>query len=330
MRDPSFGSNPRCSARPVGAAMTPELLSSLARQRDLIDRRLRFLVPRALPGQTALDEAVAASVLAPGKRLRPMMTVMVAMDLGGDVETAVDAGCAVEMVHAASLTLDDLPSMDDATMRRGRPAVHAAYGEDIAILASIAALSGAFETLAKLSGASDQMRAESVAILARAVGVSGLVAGQFADLRDGAHARDVTDIAATNSLKTGSLFSAAVEIGAVVSGADHAARLELRRFAAELGHAFQLLDDLLDHHGNAESTGKDVGKDVGKSTIGSVIGRESVLGRIDGHVAAAHRHLDESVGTKSLMHGCVDFIFREALPAEDARTAIGSQGVGAK
>ncbi|WP_329610470.1 polyprenyl synthetase family protein [Jiella pelagia] len=213
--------------------MTPELLSGLARQRDLIDRRLRFLVPRALPGQTALDEAVAASVLAPGKRLRPMMTVMVAMDLGGDVETAVDAGCAVEMVHAASLTLDDLPAMDDATMRRGRPAVHAAYGEDIAILASIAALSGAFETLAKLSGASDQARAESVAILARAVGVSGLVAGQFADLREGAHARDVTDIAVTNSLKTGSLFSAAVEIGAVVSGAGHAARLELRRFATE-------------------------------------------------------------------------------------------------
>ncbi|MBO0905945.1 polyprenyl synthetase family protein [Jiella sonneratiae] len=310
--------------------MTPELLRSLAAHRETIDRRLRHLVPRALPGQTPLDEAIAASVLAPGKRLRPMMTVLVTMDLGGDVGTAVDAGCAVEMVHAASLTLDDLPSMDDATMRRGRPAVHAAYGEDIAILAAIAALSGAFETLARLSGASDHARAECVAILTRAVGVSGLVAGQFADLREGAYERDVTDIAATNSLKTGSLFSAAVEIGAVVAGADHGVRLELRRFASELGHAFQLLDDLLDHDGDAGLTGKDVGKDVGKSTIGSVLGRDLVLGRIADHVAGAHRHLDASVGPKSLIHACVDFIFEEALPADAARAATGREGVGAK
>ena len=310
--------------------MTPELLRSLAKQRDLVDQRLRYLVPRALPGQTALDEAIAASVLAPGKRLRPMMTVLVALDLGGDAETAIDAGCAIEMVHAASLTLDDLPSMDDATMRRGRPAVHAAYGEDVAILAAIAALSGAFETLAKLSAASDKVRAESVVILTRAVGVSGLVAGQLADLRDGAHQRDVTDIAATNSLKTGSLFSAAVEIGAVVAGADHRVRISLRNFATELGHAFQLLDDLLDQDANAGRTGKDVGKDVGKSTIGSVIGSQSVVGRISAHVARAHAFLDESVGPKSLMHGCVDFIFEEALPTEAARAATRRQDVGAQ
>ncbi|MCD2472243.1 polyprenyl synthetase family protein [Jiella sp. MQZ9-1] len=283
----------------------------------MIDERLRRLVPRALPGQTQLDEAIAASVLAPGKRLRPMMTAMIATDLGGDVATAIDAGCAIEMVHAASLTLDDLPSMDDATLRRGRPAVHAAYGEDVAVLAAIAALSGAFETLAKLSGASDVVRAQCVVILTRAVGVAGLVAGQFADLRDGAHARDVTDIATTNSLKTGSLFSAAVEIGAVVAGADQAARLKLRSFAAELGHAFQLLDDLLDNDTHEGLTGKDVGKDVGKSTIGSVIGSDSVVDRIRAHVAEAHRTLDQVVGPESLMHGCVDLIFEQALPAAD-------------
>ncbi|MBP0614833.1 polyprenyl synthetase family protein [Jiella mangrovi] len=309
--------------------MTPELKRSLASQREMIEDRLRRLVPRALPGQTALDEAIEASVLAPGKRLRPMMTVMIAADLGGDVATAVDAGCAIEMVHAASLTLDDLPSMDDATLRRGRPAVHASYGEDVAILAAIAALSGAFETLAKLSGASDEVRAQSVVILTRAVGVSGLVAGQFADLRDGAHQRNVSDIAATNSLKTGSLFSAAVEIGAVIAGADQTVRLALRNFASELGHAFQLLDDLLDLVGNAGRTGKDVGKDIGKSTIGSVIGSDSVVERIAGHVAKAHAYLDESVGPKSLMHGCVDFIFAEALPGS-APATMRRVDVGAK
>lgn len=313
----------------VGAAMTPELKRSLAAQREIIDERLARLVPRALPGQTALDEAIAASVLAPGKRLRPMMTVMVARDLGGDVDVAVDAGCAIEMVHAASLTLDDLPSMDDASLRRGRPAVHAAYGEDVAILAAIAALSGAFETLAKLSGASDAVRSQSVVILTRAVGVSGLVAGQLADLRDGAHQRDVTDIAATNSLKTGSLFSAAVEIGAVVAGADHGVRIALRNFATEIGHAFQLLDDLLDQDVNAGRTGKDVGKDIGKSTIGSVIGSESVVGRIGAHVARAHDFLNESVGSKSLMHGCVDFIFEEAMPGT-AGSSLRPQDAGAQ
>ena len=309
--------------------MNPELKRSLGAQREMIDERLRRLVPRALPGQTPLDEAISASVLAPGKRLRPMMTIMVAMDLGGDVNVAMDAGCAIEMVHAASLTLDDLPSMDDATMRRGRPAVHAAYGEDVAILAAIAALSGAYESLARLSGASDEVRAQCVVILTRAVGVSGLVAGQFADLRDGSHQRDVTDIARTNSLKTGSLFSAAVEIGAVISGADHGVRIALRNFATELGHAFQLLDDLLDQGGTVLKTGKDVGKDVGKSTIGSVIGSESVVDRIATHVDSAHAYLNESVGPKSLMHGCVDFIFQEAFSAS-AGTPARQQGVGVK
>ncbi|MCQ0986518.1 polyprenyl synthetase family protein [Jiella marina] len=310
--------------------MTPDMIRSLSAQRAKIDRRLDALVPRAFAGQTALDEAIAASILAPGKRLRPMMTMMVTADLGGDPKVALDAGCAIEMVHASSLTLDDLPCMDDSALRRGRPAIHVSFGEDVAVLAAIASLSAAFETLARLPGANDGARAECVAILTQAVGVRGLVAGQFADLREGQHKRGLNEIAETNGLKTGSLFSAAVEIGAVVAGASDAVRAELRAFAAELGHAFQLLDDLLDGDDNAGLTGKDVNKDVGKSTIVSMIGQDSVVEEIARHVAEAHQRLNVSVGRESLMHACVDFIFGEALSWQKASDVLSQSGAHAK
>lgn len=281
-----------------------------------IDSRLETLVPQALPGQSGLDAAIRQSVLSPGKRLRPLMTALAAEDLGGDLDTAIDAGCAVEMIHAASLILDDLPSMDDAVMRRGQPAAHVAHGEDVAVLSSIAILAGAFQMLAGIKAIGAEARLDAVVILTRAVGVMGLVGGQFSDLYAGRAARPLQDIAATNSLKTGSLFSAAVEIGAVVAGADAATRSELRDFASELGHAFQLLDDLLDVENSPISIGKDVGKDEGKSTIVSMLGRSSVERRIEKHVGAAHDRLDAVFGTASRLHALTDAIFDKAIRAK--------------
>lgn len=277
-----------------------------------IDARLAVLVPRALPGQTGLDLAIRESVLAPGKRLRPMMAALTAGDLGGDEDVAVDAGCAVEMVHAASLILDDLPCMDDAAMRRGRPATHIAHGEDVAVLSAIAVLSGAYEMLARVEGLSPAARLEAVTVLTRAVGVEGLVGGQFADLRGGRAPRPLHEIAATNGRKTGALFLAAVEIGAVTAGAGEATRAHLRGYAAELGHAFQLLDDLLDVGQNPGTIGKDVNKDAGKSTIVSLLGRSSVEHRIERHVEAAHAELTSVFGAASRLHRLTDAII--ALP----------------
>ena len=281
-----------------------------------IDARLAALVPHALKGQYGLDATIAASVLAPGKRLRPLMTLLAAEDLRGDPKLAVDAGCAVEMVHAASLILDDLPCMDDATMRRGRPAVHVAHGEDVAVLASIAILAGAYELIAGIEGLPPTARLEAVTVLTRAVGVNGLVGGQFEDLRSGRGSRPVREIATANGLKTGSLFSAAVEIGAIVAGAPERDRIGLRGYGAELGLAFQLLDDLLDGGTNAGLIGKDVGKDVGKSTIVAMLGRSTVEKRITRHVATAHRHLDAVFGEAGRLHVLTDAIFAKAMPGK--------------
>ncbi|MCB8838734.1 polyprenyl synthetase family protein [Aurantimonas sp. VKM B-3413] len=293
--------------------MTTNLKSGLSAYRDRIDSRLAVLVPQALPGQSELDAAIAESILAPGKRLRPLMAALTAEDLGGDVETAIDAGCAVEMVHAASLVLDDLPCMDNAAMRRGRPAIHMTFGEDVAVLSSIAVLAGAFQLLATIPGLAARERSEAIAILTRAVGTAGLVGGQFEDLRGGRATRALSEIATTNGLKTGSLFSAAVEIGAVVAGANGRVRALLRDFAADLGHAFQLLDDLLDGTSSAVLIGKDVGKDQGKSTIVSLIGRPSVMHRIERHLADAHQRLSEVFGPTNRMHMLLDLIFDKAL-----------------
>lgn len=274
-----------------------------------VNRRLGELVPATLPGHESLGGAMRDSVMGPGKRLRPVVAVLVAAELGGPVAPAVDAGCAVEMVHAASLILDDLPCMDDAQMRRGRPALHRAHGEDVAVLASIGLLAEAYGILARLDGVDAAARGECVAVLARAVGSLGLVAGQFQDLRSPRGARLMSEVSQTNGLKTGSLFLAAVEMGAIAARAPSRERESLRLFAAEIGLAFQLLDDLLDGAAGSHLTGKDVGKDHDKSTIVSMIGPAQVERRVDRHMDTAHGHLRDVFGANSRLGTVVDEVF---------------------
>ncbi len=287
--------------------------------RDLlaeVDGRLAALTPGVIEGQSPLDLALRDGVLAPGKRLRPLVTLLVAEALGGARAAALDAGCALEMIHAASLILDDLPCMDDAELRRGRPTLHRAHGEDVAVLCAIALLSEAYGTLARLEGVDGARRGECVAVLAEAVGTRGLVAGQYQDLRGGRGPRPVSEIDAANGLKTGSLFTAAVELGAILSGAGAERRARLRGFASELGLAFQLLDDLLDAAGpSAVVLGKDVGKDAAKSTIVSIIGPEQVGRRIDRHVDEARSHLSAALGPASRLEALVMDVFDRSLGA---------------
>jgi geranylgeranyl diphosphate synthase type II len=313
--------------------MTADWNASTDEARRRIDTRLGELMPQALPGQPELAAALRDGVLTPGKRLRPLMTLFAAEDLGGAREPAIDAGCAVEMIHAASLVLDDLPCMDNALLRRGLPAVHAGHGEDLALLVSVAAISHAYGLLAGIEPLSAQARIDCVVILSRAVGVGGLVGGQFADLRGGREKRPVTEISAANGLKTGSLFTAAAEIGAVVAGADAETRSRLRQFADDLGHAFQLIDDLLDHGTNPILIGKDVGKDHGKSTMLSLVGRASVQRRIERHLGAADAGLTQIFGSRSRLHLLVEVMLAQARPVvepEDVTPHGLSEEVGAR
>jgi len=258
--------------------------------REAVVARLQVLLPEPGDHHELLTAAMRESTLAPGKRIRPLLLLLAAQGLGESRPAVVDMACAVEMVHAASLVLDDLPCMDDAKLRRGKPTLHLSFGEDVAILAAIALLSRAFGLLASLDIEPDR-RAALVAELSRAVGSQGLVRGQYEDLREGRGARSADAIARTNELKTAVLFDATLQMAAIAAGANAETRQALGAFALELGQAFQLLDDLQDSAKSDTVIGKDVGKDAGKSTLVAVLGCQGVKARLRQHVRNADQHL---------------------------------------
>ncbi len=265
----------------------------LMQLRAAIHGRLDELLPAASNERDLVAAAVRDGALAPGKRMRPLLLLLAANGLGASQRHALDMACAIEMVHAASLILDDMPCMDNAQLRRGRPTVHLAFGEDIAILAAVALLSRAFGVVASIEGVRPLVRTQLVEILANTVGSQGLVQGQLQDLRDGKHARSEEEIAATNNLKTGVLFSAIMDMAYLISDAPKPVRSVLQCFAIELGHAVQLYDDLQDINPNSD---KDQGKDDGKSTLLALYGEQKVRERLDGHLARAQVCLDEAYG----------------------------------
>lgn len=271
-------------AAPVAGADWPA--QDLLAARGHVQRRLEALLPAEDGG---VASAMREGALSPGKRLRPLMMLTLAADLGCEAEAVLDMACAIEMVHAASLILDDLPCMDDASQRRGRPTVHRQYGEDGATLAAVGLLSLAFRTVAQSPGLPGARQARAVALMADAVGLAGLVGGQFQDLRGGATARSAQEIALTNHLKTGALFDAAFGLCAVCADADDVVRGRLAALATEIGQAFQLMDDL---HDCALLTvdAKDIGLDADKSTLAQALGQDSALGRLQAHVSEVERH----------------------------------------
>jgi geranylgeranyl pyrophosphate synthase len=197
----------------------------------------------------------------------------------------------MEMIHAASLVLDDLPSMDDARLRRGRPTTHRVYGEADAILASVGLLTRAFGVIAADDGLLAEDRSALVVALAEAVGFSGLVAGQALDLAERNRPRTVAELDALNHRKTGVLMMAAAEAGARIGGASPDARRELGEFARRIGLAFQIRDDLIDVEEGGEHVGKDVGKDAGMTTVVSALGPRAAVAAIEAHLDAADEAL---------------------------------------
>jgi geranylgeranyl diphosphate synthase type II len=282
--------------------------------RATVNRRLSALAPRTRADQQPLHEAIHSALLAPGKRLRPLFVMFAARDLGHRPAMFLDVGCALEMIHTASLLLDDLPCMDDAKLRRGAPATHVLYGESTATLAAIGMLSRAFEVISTMSGIGADVRARLVSLLAAAVGTSGLVGGQFYDLHRQGPADPVEQHASTGELKTGALFVAAVDMVSSVVRASDVHTRALRRFAAELGQAFQLLDDLLDVESTAEALGKDVGQDIGKNTLAEILGQFGARARLRQHLAAMDDALTAVDGGNGSLRVLTALIFRN-VPA---------------
>jgi geranylgeranyl diphosphate synthase type II len=248
-----------------------DLEAGLERRRRIVNDVLRRLVAT---DDSAVGRAVAYSLHAEAKRIRPVLSMLVAEMLGGDTEIVLPAACAVEMVHTASLILDDLPSMDDATLRRGVPACHVAFGEATAILAAFALQNRAFEVLAlEWPGAPPaHVRAAIAADLARAVGLDGMIAGQCADLNIAGWTIDFSTLEFIHSRKTGALFIAAAVLPVEALASAASVRAAIEAYAKNLGLAFQIVDDLLDVEGDTAVMGKDALQDARKTTFVSFAG----------------------------------------------------------
>ncbi|MBC9178483.1 polyprenyl synthetase family protein [Pseudoroseomonas ludipueritiae] len=274
--------------------------------RSMIAARLQVLLPGPDESPQRLHGAMRHALVGPGKRLRPLLTLLAARRFGGDEAAALEAGCAVEMVHTASLVLDDLPCMDDAELRRGKPATHRAFGEDTAILAAIALLNQAYGVMAALPGVSDTVRLRLVTLMVQAVGPQGLVGGQERDLHDRHGPAATSDVDLLNHQKTGVLFVAALEAGAVLGHAPEEGVAAMRRFGRHLGLAFQTLDDLLDATATAQMAGKDVRQDGGKATLVSLCGLEAARRRVEEHLGQARREVAWPGGPACVLETLLD------------------------
>ncbi|MGN6551090.1 MAG: polyprenyl synthetase family protein [Pararhizobium sp.] len=245
-------------------------------------------------GETARPPRLLAAMrhgtLGGGKRLRPFLVIESTRLLGGEAGPALRVAAALECVHCYSLIHDDLPSMDDDALRRGRPTVHVAFDEATAILAGDALQALAFDVVA--SPETDLPAAAKVELmlaLARAAGLGGMVGGQVLDLEAETTPPDEPGIVRLQAMKTGALIRFACEAGAVIAGASADDRARLRRFGETMGLAFQLADDLLDVTASTEELGKAAGKDAGrgKGTLVAIHGVEWSRARLRGLVAEA-------------------------------------------
>lgn len=216
-----------------------ELVAWLDELRPAIDAALEKHMPKTAP--KVLRDAVRHAALGAGKRLRPAMALAACEAAGGARDKAMPAAVAVELIHAYSLVHDDLPALDDDVERRGQPTVHVAYGEAVAILAGDALLTAAFGALARL----EERAGAAVAVLAERAGADELIAGQVEDLEAAAAGEPPTleDLERIHINKTGALFAAAAELGAIAAGADDTLRGRLRRYGRVVGIAFQYADD---------------------------------------------------------------------------------------
>jgi len=282
----------------IAPSIAPSLASALAESRRRVDAALDEYC-RFDPGCPAtLAEAIRYCLLAPGKRLRPILVLWSAEACGCNVAKALPAACAVEMIHTYSLVHDDLPAMDDDDLRRGRPTCHKVYGEANAILVGDALQALAFEVLARGVQLAETAVA-CVAALAHAAGATALVGGQADDLAGQTAVQNPVqnpasgDLAALEMIhqrKTGAMFHVSLRLGGLVAGADRERQAALETYGRRLGLAFQIADDLLDVQGEESAVGKRLGKDSnkGKLTFPGLLG-------IDASRQYAQRLIDEAI-----------------------------------
>ncbi|MUL37394.1 geranylgeranyl diphosphate synthase CrtE [Gloeocapsopsis dulcis] len=278
-----------------------DLPAYLQQRQSQVEAALDRTLPVTYPEK--IYEAMRYSLLAGGKRLRPILCLATCELTGGTTEMAMPTACAVEMIHTMSLIHDDLPAMDDDDYRRGRLTNHKVYGEDIAILAGDGLLAYAFEHVAaNTENVPAQQVLQVISRLGRAVGAAGLVGGQVVDLEsEGKADVSIDTLNFIHNHKTAALLEACVVCGAMLAGAPEADLQRLTRYAQNIGLAFQIVDDILDITATQEELGKTAGKDLQaqKATYPSIWGLEESQRQAQQLIQAAIAELD-SFGEKAL------------------------------
>ncbi|NBC36353.1 polyprenyl synthetase family protein [Novosphingobium sp. FSY-8] len=284
------------------AVVTDTLLADgLKRIQREIDAAFDSMLPLPADPRSRLIEAMRYATIGGGKRVRPLLVASVAELYGVDRQAAIRAGVAIESVHVYSLIHDDLPCMDNDAMRHGKPTLHIAFDEATAVLAGDALQCFAFEVLGDVATSGDPFtRIELVTTLAVASGHNGMAGGQMMDMAAENSSFDLPTVTRLQQLKTGALLGAAVEMGAILGKVPVEGRKHLRAYARDIGLAFQIVDDLLDHEGDEEAAGKALRKDAekGKETFVSLLGADrareqarllidQAIGSLAGHGAEA-------------------------------------------
>ncbi len=298
--------------------MPVEILDRLAQELDAEARRVRadvdsFFAGLLAPtgdGRERLYEATRHAAIGGGKRLRPLLTVAASRLFAIDPNRALRVGCAIEAIHVYSLIHDDLPCMDDADLRRGKPTVHKSFGEAAAVLAGDSLHALAFEILADPATHEDPwVRSDLVLELARAAGPAGMAGGQMMDLVAEGRQLDLAAVTRLQQLKTGALIEYAVEAACIMVKMPAEARTPYRGYARNIGLAFQIADDLIDYSGDEVAAGKPTGKDAdaGKATFVSLLGAERARQQAGVLVDQAVEHLSGHGSEADLLRAIARF-----------------------
>ena len=276
-----------------------------------IDAKFDALLPMPADPRSRLIEALRYAAIGGGKRLRPILLTATADMFLVDRDTAVRVGAAVESIHVYSLIHDDLPCMDNDALRHGKPTIHLAFDEATAVLAGDALHDLAFEILADPVTSGDPFtRIELVTALASASGSQGMAGGQMMDIVAEESSFDLQTVTRLQQLKTGALLGASVEMGAILGKIPPEGRVHLRGYARDIGLAFQIADDLLDHEGDEAAAGKALRKDAGagKETFVSLLGPERARAQAQALVDQAIAHLAQHGKEADLLRAIARYV----------------------